>query len=929
MTLLLRLVSAALVWTLWAAPCQAGAKALVQVADYPSFGRVIFEFVAPTAFKVVEQGDRLLIEFAGSPTVGSAPRLPRNVRAIKGGVGSATLVIAPGSRFRSYRERNRVGIDVLDAPTRSPQPAPQPAVSSVLAPAATPAGTLAPPVNPGQADVAAEAPQAAPVAAVRQNSLPQAPQPGAAPIAPATAPQQASVLLPFEPGVGAAAFRRGDVGLVVFDQRAPLGQALLGGGPAFANASVQLGQAVTVIAVPLLSNQALALLRNQQGWSLTVANDNPPAALLIAEARTGGLLLQLDHPGQVVTITDPTTGSVLLVGTANPAAGAGPALTPARRAPSYALMPTWLGVVVEPLSDLVELRPAADGFVLTSPGLTLSAGNSPTPAAASYSRRFDLPDLPPSALVQRLKAQVAAAAAAPPRARTGDRMAAARSLLSLGLAAEAQAVLALVATEDPTTAADPDLTGLLAIAALLAGRPADATGLDDPRLDGTDDIALWRGVRDAMRDAEPGAGRELARLLPLASSYPAALRDRLRPLVIEAAVTSGQAASVASALANADDATLAFARALVHEREGDVAAALLAFDALAAGRDQLTQVRAGVRAAEFRLRGGLLTPSQTADALERWAAIWRGDARESRMRLRVAELRTIAGAFRPALDMLRDTERLFPEQQSAIRTAMAAVFQAMMSQPRAVPPLELVTIASDYAGLLPNDAASGIPALLAEKLLALDLPSRAGPLLASLMAATPSGAARAGIGARLAQMQLENADFTAAEAALNASNSPDLPAGLVEQRMLLRARALAARGDLPAAVSGLLELGTAAADDLRATLLSQASDWNGSLAALSDLVVKTIPAEGPLTDAMQDIVLRQATSAVQANDVVLLSGLRRRYGVRLAGARADLFNLLAAEPLRSASDLPRAATELVLARQWPDRLQALSAQNSR
>jgi hypothetical protein len=240
-----------------------------------------------------------------------------------------------------------------------------------------------------------------------------------------------------------------------------------------------------------------------------------------------------------------------------------------------------------------------------------------------------------------------------------------------------------------------------------------------------------------------------------------------------------------------------------------------------------------------------------------------------------------------------------------------------------------VTLASEYAALLPNNAGNGVPALLADKLLALDLPGRAGPLLATLMAATPAGLARAGIGTRLAQTQIENGAFAAVEAALDTSETPELPTSLVERRTLLRARARAAQGDLPNAIAGLLALGTAAADDLRATLLSQAADWNGSLAALSDLAAKVIPADGPLSDAMQDIVLRQATSATQANDRALLADLWRRYGARLAGGRVDLLHLLAAEPLRSPSDLPRTATELALARLLPARLQTISTQISK
>ena len=919
-------------------PGLARAQVPVKVGSFPGYGRIVFEFARPTGFEVVEGEDRAQVVFTGAPALGAAKGAPRNIRAIERGAGSVTLMLVPGARVRSARQGNLVVIDVLDPvpgrPARAARavPAPEPAkpaanaggVSATsgsgersgLREAATPPAptAAAPPAKAGDAPPA-------PTASV----TPQEPPRPASPSPAATRP--ASVLVPLEAGVGAAAFRRADVGMAVFDGRVPLDLAALGGGPAFAGASVRLGQASTVLSVPLPASQSLALSREPGGWRVTLADDAAPPASIGAEPGPAGLLLLLDSPGQVVTVADPATGLALLVGTVSPVAGAGPGLTPARRTPGYVLAPTWLGVAVEPLSDLIELRPTARGFALLSPGLPGVAAPAQPPEA--FTRRFDLPNLPMAALLQRLMAQQAAAAAAPPRARTGSRMAVAQSLLCLGMATEAQAVLALVATEDPIAAADPKLAGMMGIAALLAGRSPEATGLDDPRLDGADDVALWRGVRDAMREADADAGRGLARLLPLADGYPAALRDRIRPLMVEAAVSTGQGTAVAGALAKAEDRTLDFARALQKERDGDAAGALKAYDALAAGRDQLMQVRAGVRAAELRLKGGALTPGQAADVLERQAAIWRGDARESRMRLRAAELRAAAGAFRPALEVLRDTERLFPAQQPAIRAAMAGVVRAMLAQPQAVEPLELVTLVSDYAGMLPQEAGEGLSALLADKLVALDLPARAAPVLASLMAAAPAGPARAGIGARLAQVQLENADAPAAEAALRASDAPGLPAPVAEQRTLALARARAAQGDLGASVAALQALNTPAADDLRATLLNQASDWPGSLAALSDLSAKTVPADGALTDGMQDTVLRQATAAARAHDAAALAELSRRYGARLAGPRADLFHVLTAAPLQSPSDLPRAAAELALARALPDRLQGLSTQNAK
>jgi hypothetical protein len=108
-------------------------------------------------------------------------------------------------------------------------------------------------------------------------------------------------------------------------------------------------------------------------------------------------------------------------------------------------------------------------------------------------------------------------------------------MLSLGMGAEAQAILAaLTAADDPRLTDDPDRRALSAIAALIAGRPGEANALVDPSLTGTDEIALWRAVRSAMThegeaDAAPVFAADIA--LPLA--YPDALRDRLLPLMVE------------------------------------------------------------------------------------------------------------------------------------------------------------------------------------------------------------------------------------------------------------------------------------------------------------------------------------------------------------------------------------------------------------
>ena len=380
-------------------PGLARAQVPVKVGSFPGYGRIVFEFARPTGFEVSEAEDRAQVVFAGAPALGAAKGSPRNVQSIERGAGSVTLALVPGARIRSARQGNRVVIDVLDPvpgqPTRAAPAAqpPEPATrrnprEATPPPAAQPAPV--PPVTPAKAEDAPPPPAAA-------AASPEPPRPAPPP----AASRPASVLLPAEAGVGAAAFRRADVGTVVLDGRVPLDLSALGGGPAFAGASVRHGQASTVLSVPLPPSQGLALSREPGGWRVALAEDAVPPAAIGAEPGPGGLLLLLDNPGQVVTVADPATGLALLVGTVSPAAGAGPALLPARRTPGYVLAPTWLGVVAEPLSDLIELRPAARGFTLLSPGLPGVPAPAQPPEA--FTRRFDLPDLPMAALTQRLR----------------------------------------------------------------------------------------------------------------------------------------------------------------------------------------------------------------------------------------------------------------------------------------------------------------------------------------------------------------------------------------------------------------------------------------------------------------------------------------------------------------------------------------------
>ena len=145
-----------------------------------------------------------------------------------------------------------------------------------------------------------------------------------------------------------------------------------------------------------------------------------------------------------------------------------------------------------------------------------------TIAAAALTRQFEFPRQTTENLVQRAKRQRVAAARAPLLTRGPLRHALAESMLGLGLGAEAQTLLRVTMKDDPREAASASAIGLAAIAALLADRPAEAGGLADPRLTGTDEVALWRAIQTGdADDVSPAAAAVLATTAPLLFTYPA------------------------------------------------------------------------------------------------------------------------------------------------------------------------------------------------------------------------------------------------------------------------------------------------------------------------------------------------------------------------------------------------------------------------
>ena len=921
--------------------------AQVWVSDHDGFGRVVVDLGQPASYRLARDGDHVTLLFDGKPLIGSPSGVPRNVQSIVGGTGRADIVIAHGASLRDWRRGGLVVIEVLDPRQQAHPPAsPPPASPAPSGPVA--AVPHSPVEGPGtsavggthQMPVAAAASPAAAAktaagAAVAKSGPPPAARPAdPPPLAASPTPQSGDApafTLSFGPSVGAAAFRRGGSTVVVFDQRRTVDLGALRGDPVFGAATAETVAAGTVIRMPLADGMALSLSRDGAAWRIAAV----PAPLRISaiepQADGGKLTFPAKSPGEVLSIADPDTGGVLLVGTER---APGEGVTAPRRTPEFSLPPTWQGVVVDPLSDALDLRVKPDGFQLTGGKDGLSLSTLPEPGAAlanadALTRVFDLPALAPDALARRMQSEVAAAAAAPAMGRGPLRLASAQTMIALGLGPEAQAVLQAAAAQDPALAASPVVQALTAVAALVSGRTDEAQALLAPAVDGSDEIALWRAVLAADRqDGAPQAAAGFAATLPLILSYPDRLRSMLLPLAAETMAAGGETKAAAALLDHREaDPSLALARAMLKEAQGDTAGALAAYDAVAAGSDRFRHARAAVRAVELRLAAHTMDAGQAADALDKLLYAWRGGTFETSLRQRVAELREQTGEWRTALALLRENEASDPDRQQALHARLQAAFNDMAGGKAldGLSALDLVALIGENADLLPGGPdGQALDARLADRLMALDLPKRAAPVLEKLMKQA-AGGGRAELGARLAALRLGEGDADGALAALSASAGPDLPPGLAERRGLVQAAAESKRGDRERSLATLAAIGTSAADEARAAELERADDWHGAAQALAGYAARTVPASGKLDDAQRATLLRLATAEARSGDAAALASLRASVGARMeSGPLADMFRLLTADPVHGVGDIGRAGRETGLARALPQQLNAVT-----
>jgi hypothetical protein len=924
----------------------------IRQGRHGDMGRLVFDFAGIEAIHTHRAGDMLTIQFTPAQPIASVPIDIPGVLAMQGGNGSVQLQLSAGAVSHVFRIGDRVVVDAT-APQAPPAGGakPVPAASAPPAKAAPlPAAAPAKPVPPLPA-----VPPAQPAATVLpaptnpQAASPQAASPPAASLPAASLP--APVMINFTSQPGAAAFRRDNDAILVFDTAEIPDISALQATPAYANTTLVSLQDAQIITMPLPASESLNLSPNAGGWQVTAVPATPLGLAPIASQQSR-IEFPMPAADKSVTISDPLTGGDLLVGTVTQANAAA---NFAESGPGFSVLPSWLGVAVLPQADTLGLNITASGFELssTAPG-GLPLGTLPAPAvdagslaeAAPYGQGLNLPNGDTASLRGRMLTDIRAAATAAPLGRLTPQIALASDMIALGLGPEAKGVLLTAVLENPAAQDNGRIAGLLAVAGVLARKtnPADFTA---PGIVASSELAFWKAVGQVQQGNTLQAAPALAANLAVFEAYPAPLRNSIGPELAEALVDANQL-QAARNLVDADPGNpgLDLARAKLMERQGQTAAALAAYQRLAKDRDMRVSAIAQDRATELQLADGGLSDAQAADKMDAALFDWRDPEHERHMRLRIAQLRALAGQWPQAFTMLQSARGRFPADTSEIDSARAAMFLKMLAsnQFAALPPIQAVAILEQNQDLIPAAGSANVINLLAQRLDELDLPGAAAPMLSHLIQTVPPGTARASLGARLAQVDMDAGSPVASLADLAQTEADNLPPELVAQRAMLHEKAEAAAGNAVAAVANLgppspapSATADAAASDsgtpepdpaalqTQAQIAEQSGQWPQAEQALNALVNQTVPAAGPITGDSENLLLRLATAASHNNDTATLSALASQYASRVSNdAAGQMFQTLTAPSVTGDQGLNQALKEISQLQSLPAMVNAVT-----
>ena len=917
--------------------------------DHVGFSRVVFDWETTVPYSVRQDGSRVIVDFDRAADVDLShfrfdePKFIRKVRASRSaGKTTVTLDVPAGAELKHFRDGPRVAIDIRGAggnqvaaaqPAVKKRPAPdRPKKADVLSPAVKSesveqlsrdavrsVGAAARRVDVQQAPLLAEA-FGAPAPILR----PLAQDVGNAPTLAVSAHRTFNglrVAFPWQEPVAAAVFERGGYLWIVFDRLRRVD--LSGLGPDLKGLLGLAEQLPSTRSTVLRFRFDPALhpmvRRDQASWIVDMApgtgrSDDPifvdPQPVSPSGPR---VFLPVVDTGKAVKIDDPEVGDKLVV---VPVSVPGRGVNALRRFVQFSVLATSQGVAVRPHTRGVIVRPQRTGVTITnSDGLLLSRLmpkdklNKRRGVAEPEMFRYEAWKRGPAedfiANKQAILHELSMSAA---NLRNKSRLDLARLYFAHDRAQEALGVLKGFQDSDPKAAADPKFRALRGATLVMTNRlEAARSDLFHPDLDENAEVALWRGLLASQLGEWDVAHREFAIGMDAIAMASPEMRAEFRLAMIETAMAESDAERAARLLIELEQeipsksvrSWATYNKARLDHVNGALPEALAGFEAVADSSHRPTEVRAK-RDRIRLLRGtGEMTVEQAIDKLETLRFAWRGDEIELELLDWLGQLYIEARQYREGLTILRQAVAYFPDAEGGKKIAkdMNGVFGDLFLQGGAneLAPINALGLYYDFRELTPvGPEGDEMIRRLADRLVTVDLLSRAAELLEHQVNFRLQGQKKADVGTRLAIIYLLDRKPEPALRALRTSRWPALSDDKKRERRHLEARALTDLGRFDQALKLLEDDGSEGANVLRADLHWRAKDWSRAATAFDTLLGERWKADEPLRPLERQQVMQLAISLALGDQRAALQRVKRNYQPKMEGLpEADAFQVVA------------------------------------
>ncbi len=750
--------------------------------------------------------------------------------------------------------------------------------------------------------------------------------------------------MPWQEGVAAAAFERAGFLWLIFDQ--PVGFNADGLRTAdeivrkrVKNVEVLPNQDALILRMGLYPNQNVVVEKDRNDW-LIALKDTPakPRFPLVPEHKAdGGQGQQIYIPatdlGRKIELEDPAVGDLLVV---LPTRLEGRGLVQKYTYASSEVLETAQGIVINPLSDFVNVERFTDGVAIRSGGnnilsaskLSRETGIGQSGANGTFNRLIDFKAWRigndweyrknKARLLYELSLQ-------PANDRNEVRWKLARYYLAHGRGSEAIGVMNRMLDEDPLLTENTEYLAVRGVANFKAGRLLQAAAdLSARGLEAEQDAELWRVLVAEARGNFEDALEHYRRGKDVMGTYDDSDRAEIQLAVVRSALNIGNLEQAQRELDLLNGLELTeqqlsesiYQGARIAEQQGQMDIALAQYDDLTDVPQRWIAARARYSRAKYNLRVGDITPVQAIDELERLRYAWRGDRFEIELLDDLADLYFQTGQYENGLISLRLGITHYPRlaEERRMQTRSGQIFRQLFLEGGAdrMTPISAISLYYKFRELTPLGADGDLMIRrLSERLVSVDLLGRAAELLEYQVKVRTEGAARAQIAANLAKIYILDDRSEEALQILRATREPRLPADIEASRRHVEARALTELGRYEEAEVVLDGDRSGQADYLRTDIFWGAKNWSSLTSTVRRLLSDGWRRNEALTDLQRLNLIRLTIAMTFTEDRAGLIETRRRYGRQMRqGDFANAFDLLTNDQELSGRELGAIASQI-------------------